>query len=216
MPKIVDREKKRSEIAKRAMDVFARKGFQATTIQDIADADGIGKGTVHHYFRSKDEILMAVTSEIFLDIERSLGAALLRMDEPEERLAALIQKSLNMTPEIENLYVIIFELWLVNLRNRHHNDFMQVIKDLHHDLRTMVGRMIDYGKKKGLFAEDIDTDALAVYLITSFDGVAFHYLLDKESFDLDHVTKEFIRFLLRHARPGKDSPMTIANLNVLS
>jgi AcrR family transcriptional regulator len=181
----------------------SRQGVPVHHDPDIADAAGMGKATVYHYFRSREEILMAVTSEIFLDVERSLGAALLRLDEPEDRLAALIQESLNMTSEIENLYIITLELWLMNLRNRHHEDFMRAIRDLHRDLRSMVGRMIDHGKKTGLFAVDIDTDALAVYLVTSFDGVAFHYLLDRDSFDLDHVTKEFIKFLLRHARPLK-------------
>ncbi len=202
MPKIVDKEKKRSEIARKAMEIFVSKGFQATTIQDIADAASMGKGTIYHYFRTKEEILMAVSIEIFLEMERSLGAALLRMDQPEERLTALILESLKLNPDIENLYIITMELWLMNLRNSRHNDFMQMIKDLHRDLRTMAAKMIDMGKNKGLFDQGIDSDALSVYLITSFDGVVFHHLLDRKSFDLEHVTSEFIRFFLRNARPS--------------
>lgn len=201
MPRIVDKEKRRSEIARRSIGVFARKGFQASTIQDIADAAGIGKGTIYHYFRTKEEILRAVSSEIFLEVERSLGAALLRLDEPEERLVALIQESMNLTEEQENLYIIAMELWLLNLRSERYSEVIQVIKDLQNDMRVMVGRMIDFAKLKGIFATDIDSDAMAVYLTTSFDGVVFHYMLDKKSFDLKHVTREFIRFILRHARP---------------
>jgi AcrR family transcriptional regulator len=202
MPKIVDKDKRRSEIAHKAIEVLARKGFQSATIQDIADAAGLGKGTIYHYFKTKEEILMAVSGEIFLEMERSLGAALLRMDEPEERLAALIQESLNITEELEHLYIIYTDLWLANLRGQGHGDFIAVITSLNDDLRKMVARMIEDGKRKGLWAEDIDADALAVYLITSFDGVVFHYMLDKQAFDIKHVTREFIRFFLRHAKAG--------------
>ena len=200
MPKIVDKDKRRSEIAHKAIEVLARKGFQSATIQDIADAAGLGKGTIYHYFKTKEEILMAVSGEIFLEMERSLGAALLRMDEPEERLAALIQESLNITEELEHLYIIYTDLWLANLRGQGQGDFIAVITSLNDDLRKIVARMIEDGKRKGLWAEDIDADALAVYLITSFDGVVFHYMLDKKAFDIKHVTREFIRFFLRHAK----------------
>jgi len=200
MPKIVDKDKRRSEIAHKAIEVLARKGFQSATIQDIADAAGVGKGTIYHYFKTKGEILMAVSGEIFREMERSLGAALLRMDEPEERLAALIQESLNITEELEYLYIIYTDLWLANLRGQGQGDFIAVITSLNDDLRKIVARMIEDGKRKGLWAEDIDADALAVYLITSFDGVVFHYMLDKKAFDIKHVTREFIRFFLRHAK----------------
>ena len=200
MPKIVDKDKRRSEIAHKAIEVLARKGFQSATIQDIAHAAGVGKGTIYHYFKTKGEILMAVSGEIFREMERSLGAVLLRMDEPEERLAALIQESLNITEELEHLYIIYTDLWLANLRGQGQGDFIAVITSLNDDLRKIVARMIEDGKRKGLWAEDIDADALAVYLITSFDGVVFHYMLDKKAFDIKHVTREFIRFFLRHAK----------------
>lgn len=200
MPKIVNREKKRSEIAKKAIEVFAERGFQATTIQDIADAAHLGKGTIYHYFKTKEEILLTVSVEILKEMERSLGAALIRLDEPEERLTALIQESLKMTDDLEKLYIVYGELWLMSLRSSRYSGFMQLIRKMDQDVIKMVARTIEDGKRKGIFAPDIDADALAVYLVTSFDGVVFHYLLDKESFDIEDVTGKFIRFLLRHAR----------------
>lgn len=196
MPKIVNREKKRSEIARKAIEILAKRGFQATTIQDIADAAGLGKGTIYHYFNTKEEILLAVSGEIFREIERSLGAALLRIDEPMEKLSALIEESLRVTEEVEYVFIVYTELWLMNMRNSHYGDFMRVFRCLHNDLRDIVARLLEEGKKKGMVANDLDSDALAVYLITSWDGVIAHYLMDKTNFDISHVAKEFIRFLL--------------------
>ena len=201
MPRIVDRDKKRSEIAQKAIEVLAKRGFQATTIQDIADAAGLGKGTVYHYFKTKEEILSAVSEEIFHEMERSFGAALLRIDKPMEKLSALIEEALHVTEDVEHLFIVYTELWLMNIRGDKYNDYMSVIKNLHNDLKNLTAGMIDEGKKQGLWDKDTDSDALAAYLVASFDGVVVHYMMDKGNFDIRRVTKEFIRFVLRQGAP---------------
>lgn len=197
MPRIVDRDKKRSEIAQKAIEVLAKRGFQATTIQEIADAAGLGKGTVYHYFKTKEEILSVVSEEIFHEMERSFGAALLRIDKPMEKLSALIEEALHVTEDVEHLFIVYTELWLMNIRGDKYNDYMSVIKNLHNDLKNLTAGMIDEGKKQGLWDKDTDSDALAAYLVASFDGVVVHYMMDKGNFDIKRVTKEFIRFVLR-------------------
>jgi len=203
MPKIVNRDKKRSEIAQKAIEVLAKRGFQATTIQEIADAAGLGKGTIYHYFKTKEEILLVVSEQMFREMERSFGAALLRIDEPMEKLAALIEEALRVTEDLENLFIIYTELWLMNVRGDHSGDFVSIMKRLHNDLKDLVAGMIEEGKKQNFWAKDTDSDALASYLISSFDGVIAHYMMDKESFDMKRVTKEFIRFLLGQGSPKK-------------
>ena len=203
MPKIVNRDKKRSEIAQKAIAVLAKRGFQATTIQEIADAAGLGKGTIYHYFKTKEEILLVVSEQIFHETERSFGAALFRIDEPMEKLAALIEEALHVTDDIEYLFIVYTELWLMNVRDGHYGDFIGVMKTLHNDLKNLVAKMIEEGKKLGFWNEDTDSDALANYLISSFDGVVAHYMMDKESFDIKRVTKEFIRFLIGQGAPNK-------------
>lgn len=203
MPRIVDRDKKRSEIAQKAIEVLAKRGFQATTIQEIADAAGLGKGTVYHYFKTKEEILSAVSEEIFHEMERSFGAALLRIDKPMEKLSALIEEALHVTEDVEHLFIVYTELWLMNIRGNKYNDYMSVIKNLHNDLKNLTAGMIDEGKKQGLWDKDTDSDALAAYLVASFDGVVVHYMMDKGNFDIRRVTKEFIRFVLRQGTPER-------------
>ncbi|OPY89657.1 MAG: Fatty acid metabolism regulator protein [Syntrophaceae bacterium PtaU1.Bin231] len=203
MPKIVDRDKKRSEIARKAIEVLARRGFQATTIQDIADASGLGKGTVYHYFKTKEEILLAVSGELLNDMERSLGAALLRKELPADKLSVLIRESLRLTEEMEHLFIVYLELLLMDLRGSRHGDCMAMIKNLLHNMRGMVAGFIEEGKKRGDWPKDADSSALAVYLIASFDGVLAHYLMDRASFDIEHVGDAFARFFLREREPDK-------------
>jgi len=51
---------KRNELIRIAFDLFMSKGYEATTIADVLRAAGISKGSLYHYFASKEEILDAV------------------------------------------------------------------------------------------------------------------------------------------------------------
>jgi AcrR family transcriptional regulator len=57
-------EKRRSEIIGAAFDVFARKGYHATRIADIAEELKIGHGTFYRYFKNKLDIFSEVVNEI--------------------------------------------------------------------------------------------------------------------------------------------------------
>src|SRR5437588_5168779 len=54
---VIDR---RRELLDAAVRVFARKGFHATRVGDIAAEAGVAHGLLYHYFRSKDEVLETV------------------------------------------------------------------------------------------------------------------------------------------------------------
>ena len=52
----MDKEEKKVLIISAALKVFSKSGYSKTSIQDISDFAGIGKGTVYQYFRSKEEL----------------------------------------------------------------------------------------------------------------------------------------------------------------
>jgi AcrR family transcriptional regulator len=63
-------EERPAQITYAALDVFAEKGFARATMDEIADAAGITKGTIYLYFKSKKELFLAVVRE---QMERFLG-----------------------------------------------------------------------------------------------------------------------------------------------
>ncbi len=75
MPKIVDHEKRRDEIALVACRVVARYGFEQTTIVRIAREAGYTTGMVAHYFDTKQDIIIAALRLILRRIEERLAAA---------------------------------------------------------------------------------------------------------------------------------------------
>lgn len=70
------RERKKAQtreaIIREARALFQRKGFEATTVEEIAEAANIHKQTVLRYFSSKEEIALAFRMEAFEELRRSL------------------------------------------------------------------------------------------------------------------------------------------------
>ena len=62
MPKIVDHALQREKFARAAMSLIARHGLEGVTMRAVAAEAGLSYGSLFHYFKSKDELLMHIVS----------------------------------------------------------------------------------------------------------------------------------------------------------
>lgn len=96
-------QEKRGEILSAALDLFARQGFEGTSIRQIARAADLNEGTLYHYFAGKEAIFDAILSErgygadqvgADLDGDTGLEAGLARV---AERFIALLRQNMALT-----------------------------------------------------------------------------------------------------------------------
>ncbi|MEJ5221223.1 MAG: TetR family transcriptional regulator [Tepidiforma sp.] len=64
----------RAEIARVGMELFLRKGFEPTTVEEIAAAAGISRRSFFRYFGSKDEVVLAHLDELAATVTEALAA----------------------------------------------------------------------------------------------------------------------------------------------
>jgi TetR/AcrR family transcriptional regulator, cholesterol catabolism regulator len=73
------RSERRADMVRLAGDLFAQKGYRATTVREIADAAGILSGSLYHHFDSKesigDEILSRFINEVLADYRAAVASA---------------------------------------------------------------------------------------------------------------------------------------------
>ncbi|MGA9290295.1 MAG: TetR/AcrR family transcriptional regulator [Anaerobacillus sp.] len=81
---------KKKVILEAAMQLFARKGFHSTSIQEIANESGISKGAVYLHFQSKDDVLYSIFSYYYEKLKKKISEAKLDSFTPEERLEKLL------------------------------------------------------------------------------------------------------------------------------
>lgn len=99
---------RRRELLDAAVTVFARKGFRAARVGDIAEEAGVAHGLLYHYFRSKDEVLETIFRETWqllaVETER-IEAAEVPLREQLRRFARIYLGSWLMTPELIGVLV---------------------------------------------------------------------------------------------------------------
>ncbi|HOC94156.1 MAG TPA: TetR/AcrR family transcriptional regulator [bacterium] len=84
------RQKRRKQIFKGAVRVFAEKGYHSATTQEIADAAGLAKATLYEYVREKEDILLLTMEEAILQLNDKIEKALSGENNHEERLKKTI------------------------------------------------------------------------------------------------------------------------------
>lgn len=81
----------RGRLLQAAAHLFSSRGFDRTTVRDLAAEVGIQSGSIFHHFRSKDDILRAVMEETIHYNLALMRSALTGLTDPRQRLRALIR-----------------------------------------------------------------------------------------------------------------------------
>lgn len=80
------------QIAAVAVDLFFDKGYNATTIRDIADACGITPGALYNHFPAKERLLLSIIDEADRALERDMDTAIINAGSaPRDQLTALVR-----------------------------------------------------------------------------------------------------------------------------
>ena len=106
-----DDANRRADIVRAAARLFREKGFEGTTVRDIAGAVGMRSGSPFYHFGSKVEILVAVMEEGLRQGLEATRAVLERDLPPRERLRALIEAHLHTIhgPGSDFIPVLLYE-----------------------------------------------------------------------------------------------------------
>jgi AcrR family transcriptional regulator len=157
---IPDRRQRRSaEIRERlfraALDLFAKKGFAETTVEDITDAADVGKGTFFNYFPGKDHILIA-----FSDMQvTKLQEAVYNMRERHEPMPAFLSSlTVRMTAEPGRSPDVVRAILQANLSN---SSVRNAMKENHKRAHGLLTQLVEVGQERGEFRRDLPASELA-------------------------------------------------------
>ena len=192
MPKVIDKKEKRTQILDAAIRIFAQKGTSHTKISDIAEAAGIGKGTVYEYFHSKDEILIA-SFHYFIEAGSStVEQRLLALTDPLDRLTAYFQAWAEMFDSaFMNYMEVILDFWAQGIR-RDKEGLTFHLAELYAQYRITLEGLLNDCVAAGCIAP-VDTRITASILLGTLDGLLLQWIMDRTLFDI----KEAIEFIPR-------------------
>ena len=190
MPKIVDIPAQRREILQAAREVFARKGVEGTGMTHVAEATGMGRSSLYHYFKDKDTLVAALIQELMEQEEDQFRAALKNGNgSPLERITVLIDQQVDTFDEWREMAGLTLDLW-----SRHQQELLPFFRDL----RTLLATLIEEGQEKGSIDRLVDAEFTAASIIATIDGLLLQYVVDPDAFsDREHVRSALIRAVTR-------------------
>lgn len=153
-----------------ARQLFARRGVDNTTMNDIAQASGKGRRTLYTYFKSKNEIFLAVVESEMAQLHKVLMDVVNKDIPADEKLITFIYTRLDAIKAVVfrngTLRAVFFrDIWRVE-KVRKEFDLQEV---------EMLKNILDEGVRDGIFSVP-DTDITAMVLHHALKGLEVPYI----------------------------------------
>jgi AcrR family transcriptional regulator len=185
-------EERKNQILDAAEDVFTRKGFDDARMDDIAEGTGLSKGALYWYFKSKDDLIIAVLDRIFMvafkQLETDKGQHLSETELIQQFTEEVIReykKMLHMMP-------IAYEFLALAFRNKTvQKALKQYVKIYMDALVPTIQRGIDAGEFR-----QVDALEAAIAAGAIFEGTILLWVYDKSLVDPEHHIRSGIQLLL--------------------
>ena len=163
---------KRERILRAAIKVFARKGFYATRVSEIAKAAGVADGTIYLYFKNKDDVLVSIFEDRITKLLAFLRAEIEKADGIEDKVRVVVELQLGLLEEQRDLAEVV----TVNLRQSSRL-LKQYAAPLFTEYLELIASVIADGQREGVLREDVSPRVVARGLWGALDGVALTWAL---------------------------------------
>jgi TetR/AcrR family transcriptional regulator len=146
-----ERQRRQQEFLETAEEIFSRKGFHSTTIQEISEKSEFAVGSIYHMFRNKDEIYTALLRMRMEEYLSLLEAKINGSEDPLEKVRSLIELKFRYFSEHKPFLKIFVDTTLGAGWNVQNGGVDQIIKRYENYLNLLAG-VFQEGIKKKLFA----------------------------------------------------------------
>ncbi len=146
--------KTKRKIFETSMKLFAEKGYDATSIEEITATVGVAKGTLYYHFSSKEEIFNFLIEEGVKLLKNSIAIKTAKLDNSLDKLRAIILIQIKILVKYENFMTIILsQIWGTDPRS-------QMCKSYVFDYIQMIEEIVKEGIKKDEIVEG-DSNVIA-------------------------------------------------------
>jgi AcrR family transcriptional regulator len=176
------REARKQEILAAATAVFAQKGFDGASMDDIVQASGLSKGGLYWHFKSKDDIIAAILNEFFSQEMNFLESLLQTEDSATAKLQQLGQQVSTDVVHMQALLSISLEFYALAARRETVRGQLQAYFEQY---RNSLATLIQAGIHAGEFDEAVSAEQAALNLVAQFEGLVLLWAIQAGNFDLE-------------------------------
>ena len=159
LDQITSKDKVRKRIIDAASALYAKKGFRATAIEEIAEAAGVALPVAYQYIKNKSEIMRMIMEDVFNVFQDSLRPQIKGIEDPEEKLAIALILYFRVVDQQREKALLIYQK-SSSLDKPSKARIMQ----LEVDVSKIFVDIIKEGIEQGIF-QAVDVDLMAYNII---------------------------------------------------
>ena len=192
MPKIVDHDKRRAELAEAAWRTITRHGIEQTTTRTVAHEAGCSTGSITHYFKGKEALLRAALQHSYVENDAALERH--AATPGVEAIRELLLTTLPVTAERRERWA----LWLA-FAGRAATDpaTFKELTSRYDAWREFVTRSLLEAKRQGELPSHLDPKNEAQVLVAFVDGLGRQAALEPKRWPRRLVLEAMDRYLAR-------------------
>ncbi len=176
MPKLIDHDSRREEIAEATWRVIHAQGISGVSIRTVAAEAGISTGSVRHVFPSKTDLLVHATELVG---RRARARIQRHLDEPDPR--RLVLSVVEELLPLDDQRRAEMEVTVALVAEAPGNDRVRQVRDASYEaVREVCRRLVARLHRDGLTAPALDVEAAATALHAVVDGLALHLLINPD------------------------------------
>jgi TetR/AcrR family transcriptional regulator, fatty acid metabolism regulator protein len=188
---------KRDRILSAAVKVFARNGFHATRVSEVAKAAGVADGTIYLYFKSKEELLVSLFEDRVEKLLSFMRQELPKAADPPARLRAVIDMQLGLLEGERELAEVITVILRQSTRLMKEFAAPRFLAYL-----DAIAKIVAEGQATGHFRKDISPSIAARAVFGALDGITLTWALGRaERGALGRASTQLADILLRGLSP---------------
>ena len=188
---------KRDRILKAAVKVFAKSGFHATRVSEVAKAAGVADGTIYLYFKSKEELLVSLFEDRVQKLLTYMREELPKQPDAPSRLRAVIDMQLGLLEGERDLAEVITVI--IRQSTRLMKEFAAPGFLAYLDA---IAKIVAEGQAAGDFRKDVSPHIAARAVFGALDGITLTWALGRaEQGALGRAATQVADVLLRGLAP---------------
>lgn len=171
------KKERRDDIIRAAGTVFSAKGYAAATVEEIAAAAGVAKGSVYNYFDSKQALFTALFTGIVRQDEEADRERFARGDlSAAEKLSLQMDRWFERFARYEEIGRLVLEFW-TTAASQEEGPFTAEFKRIYHDWQERLTAIFREGEEAGEFHLAAGPALSARLLMALFDGIGIQNML---------------------------------------
>jgi AcrR family transcriptional regulator len=172
------KEEKAERIMRAVLTILSKKGYENTTINDVAEAASVSRGLLHYYFKDKEDMVSRALTYGFGSMWNSSVSSLSSAKSPEELVDNMIDVLKRNVQENPDFTALLFEMWVSSRRSE---KIGKVFKDGLEDSVASLTALLEFASSARVIKIDpTEAEGIVRMLLAIYHGMSIQLLTNPE------------------------------------